>query len=528
MKQNLPVSGKELNYRDSAIIISKTDAKGRITECNQDFLDISGFSEEELMGKAHNIVRHPDMPPAAFADLWKTVKKGKLWNGIVKNRCKSGDHYWVEANVTPIERNGEITGYVSVRTKPSRQQIEAADRLYADMRAGHMHRTASFWSKLASISVRSKLLLSMALFCLVPVAVGVAGYSGYIAAAANVLLAAALFPWLLGTIVRPLSELQKTMMKTQGDGDLSRRSPVYGDDEIGQAAKAFNALILTLRGIAREVQNGVHQLSTASVDLTRVAEGVKLNVDRQNDAASSSAAAVEEMTATIGSVAETTGKVRHDAEVSLEQTHRGKEGIGKVVVEVRQVEDLVKNLALSVNGFVDNMRKITHMTKQVRDIADQTNLLALNAAIEAARAGEQGRGFAVVADEVRKLAEKSASSASEIDAITHSIGQQSSEVQAAVAGGVDQLEAMHGSLQSFAELIAASSESVTRAAEGVGIIATATDEQRTASAILARDVENIAQMAEASASAMNQAFESARALEHMGHNLEQAIGRFKT
>jgi aerotaxis receptor len=528
MKLNLPVTNHELEYRKNAIIISKTDRKGVITDANDDFVEISGFTREELLGKSHNIVRHPDMPPEAFADLWKKVKQGKLWNGIVKNRCKSGDHYWVEANVTPIERNGEIVGYVSVRTKPSRQQVEAAERLYADMRAGHNHRTAKLWEKLTHLSVRAKLTLAMTLFCAVPLAVGAFGHSGYWAALANLALAGIMLPWLSATIVRPLSELRETMMATQGDGDLSRRAPVHSDDEVGQAAKSFNALILTLRGITREVRDGMQRLAAASRDLTRVAEDVKRNVDQQNDAASSSAAAVEEMTATISSVADTTGKVRHDAEVSLEQTHRGKEGISNVVGEVRQVEDMIKSMAHSVNGFVDSMRKITQITKQVRDIADQTNLLALNAAIEAARAGEQGRGFAVVADEVRKLAEKSASSASEIDAITQSIEKQSSDVQSSVSGGLDQLGEMHASLESFAELIAASSDSVSRAAEGISSIAVATDQQRTASSILARDVESIARMAEASASAVDQAFMSARALEAMGQNLEQTIGRFKS
>jgi PAS domain S-box-containing protein len=138
MKINMPVSQKEIELSDSSSIVSKTDLKGRITYINRDFIEISGFLESELIGQSHNIVRHPDMPPEAFKDLWAKVKAGKPWNGMVKNRCKNGDHYWVEANVAPIREKGQVTGYMSVRSKPSRQQVDAADALYAQMRAGNM------------------------------------------------------------------------------------------------------------------------------------------------------------------------------------------------------------------------------------------------------------------------------------------------------------------------------------------------------------------------------------------------------
>jgi len=140
-----------------------------ITEVNQDFLEISGYGISELIGKSHNIVRHPDMPPEAFADLWATVKQGKPWNGIVKNRSKSGDHYWVEANVTPIMQGEQISGYVSVRTKPSRQQIEAAERLYTDIKTGNKHRVQAFFTQFGNLKIRFKLALVLASLCVAPI-----------------------------------------------------------------------------------------------------------------------------------------------------------------------------------------------------------------------------------------------------------------------------------------------------------------------------------------------------------------------
>ena len=136
MRINMPVTHREYDYADGQFIVTKTDLKGRITYVNPTFAEISGFTVEELMGASHNVVRHPDMPPMAFADLWRTIKRGKPWRGLVMNRRKNGDHYWVEANVNPLWDNGQMIGYVSLRTKPTRAQITAAEALYRRLREG--------------------------------------------------------------------------------------------------------------------------------------------------------------------------------------------------------------------------------------------------------------------------------------------------------------------------------------------------------------------------------------------------------
>ena len=130
MKLNHPITQTEIQFSESETLVSKTDLKGIITYANQAFIKTSGYSESELIGQAHNLVRHPDMPPEAFADLWANCKAGKPWTGIVKNRCKNGDFYWVIANVAPIFEGQRPVGFMSVRGKPTRQQIEAADNAY--------------------------------------------------------------------------------------------------------------------------------------------------------------------------------------------------------------------------------------------------------------------------------------------------------------------------------------------------------------------------------------------------------------
>jgi len=141
MRNNLPVTHVEIQLDAHTLIVSKTDLKGQITFINKDFIDISGFAEAELIGQPHNIVRHPDMPVEAYSDMWADLKDGRPWTGLVKNRCKNGDHYWVLATATPIREGGQVVGYMSVRRQASRQQVEAAEstyRLFREKKAGSL------------------------------------------------------------------------------------------------------------------------------------------------------------------------------------------------------------------------------------------------------------------------------------------------------------------------------------------------------------------------------------------------------
>jgi methyl-accepting chemotaxis protein/aerotaxis receptor len=136
MRVNEPITDHEIPVPEGEPLVSRTDRDSHIVFANHVFVEISGFTEHELIGSPHNIVRHPDMPAQAFANLWATIKAGRPWNGLVKNRAKNGDFYWVRANVTPVVENGEVTGYISIRSKPTRTQIDSAEQAYAALRAG--------------------------------------------------------------------------------------------------------------------------------------------------------------------------------------------------------------------------------------------------------------------------------------------------------------------------------------------------------------------------------------------------------
>jgi aerotaxis receptor len=178
MKKNLPVTGQEKTVQEGIRLVSRTDTKGIITFANDNFVAQSGFSRDELLGSSHNIVRHPDVPPIVFEDMWDTLKKGLPWRGVVKNRCKDGDHYWVDAHVVPVRKNGETIGYMSVRTAASREDIAKAEALYAEAaRTGQVPRqNGGGWRRF--MTVRNGVALGIVFVALMMIAGGILGITG--------------------------------------------------------------------------------------------------------------------------------------------------------------------------------------------------------------------------------------------------------------------------------------------------------------------------------------------------------------
>lgn len=274
MKINVPVTQKEVELSDSSSIVSKTDLKGHIVYVNRDFIEVSGFVESELIGKSHNIVRHPDMPSEAFKDLWQTVKAGKPWNGMVKNRCKNGDHYWVEANVAPIREKGQVTGYMSVRSTPSRKQVDEAEALYANLRAGQVPKE-SILAKLTQQVNDLPLIFKIGFAVALP-ALAVLGYMTYQESqGANVTLTA------LASISMALSVLSiftlkkcivTPIIKTNAainaiaDGDFKYFIDTRANDELGKMMQALKAMQIRIGfdvNDARQTQEESSKLQTA-------------------------------------------------------------------------------------------------------------------------------------------------------------------------------------------------------------------------------------------------------------------------
>ncbi|NIC42885.1 PAS domain-containing methyl-accepting chemotaxis protein [Aquabacterium sp. A08] len=414
MRTNLPITQNNYDFPADQTLISVTDLKGRITYCNTNFVAVSGYTRDELLGQPHNLVRHPDMPEEAFRDMWHTIQEeGLPWTALVKNRRKNGDHYWVRANATPMRDGERIVGFLSVRTKPTAAEIATYDKLYETMRAEAaagrrkhvLHRGAVVRKGLAGgvarlfrPGLRGQLIWLSVLAAGGPLVAAELGMPGWVTALAA-----------LGTVslsaffaVRSVEAINRVIREANlmAGGDLTQPITVNATGEIGQLQLALAQLNVSVRTVVRDIRHEVRNLLGGANEIAAGNNDLSARTEAQASNLEQTAASMEEINGTIQQTA-----------------HLASEGAGVA----RDTAGVAKRSHAAVLTVADTMKDIAESSRRIGDIiqviegvAFQTNILALNAAVEAARAGEQGRGFAVVASEVRALAQRTTSAAKEI------------------------------------------------------------------------------------------------------------------
>ncbi len=516
MRKNLPVTQNEVEVGASTNILSTTDLKGRITYVNDDFIAISGFSNQELLNEPHNIVRHPDMPPAAFDDLWQHLQRGQSWMGLVKNRCKNGDHYWVDAFATPIRDRGKTVEYQSVRSKARPEDIQRAQEIYRAITAGKMPRL-----KTPGLAVRFSLL---ALAALLPAAVVAAVSSQWLLLAP---LAAGLTILVGGSLVllRPLHQaaaearevFHNPLMQLAYTGDRS---------ELGQILLALKMGRSEVRAVAGRMDDAARQLEHTAEHLSASVLLTRQGVSHQDEQSTQVASAMHELSATAQEVARSTQQAAAAAHSAQEAADNGQRVVSRTIDTITRLAEDVEQSATVLGVLEQDSAAIGKVVDVIRGIAEQTNLLALNAAIEAARAGEQGRGFAVVADEVRTLASRTQESTRDIHAMIERLQSAAHDAVSAMEHGRQSAQASVEQAGEAGTALHAIAEAVQTISDMNTQIASATEEQSQVVEEINQNVATITEVNELTVDGMNNTAQMSDRISNMASNLRLIAGQF--
>ena len=497
MKINLPVTGRNVDIAQDANILSTTDLGSSITYANQDFIDVSGYSREELLGAPHNLLRHPDMPSAAFAHMWQTLKSGRSWMGMVKNRCKNGDHYWVSAYASPVTRDGVAVEYQSVRTRPDARRVMAAERVYARLRTGTRRMRPV-------LEMPLKLSLVTGATCALTWGAGV-GLASYPWAVQVLGLAAVGAVGILGVnlLLRPLRQLSERARQI-ADNPVSQAIYTGRADELGQIEFAMQMLEGQVGAVVGRIGDASQRLSGHAAALVEQLDSSHSSTLGQQSQTDQVATAIHEMAASVAQVANHAQQASKAADQAGSETREGHQRVDESRDAVLRLSQELARATTVIHQLESHSGDISGVLEVIRAIAEQTNLLALNAAIEAARAGEQGRGFAVVADEVRGLAQRTQQSTNEIQRMISTLQGGARDAVMAMEQSSQHVEASVDHAQRAASALDGISQRVNQITAMSVQIATAVEEQSAVSEDINRNIVGIRNAGEATVTAGQQ------------------------
>lgn len=528
MKLNLPVTQREVSYPHGMYVVSQTDLKGVITDANEAFVTLSGFTREELLGKSHNLVRHPDVPPAIFADLWASLKAGMPWRAVVKNRCKNGDHYWVDAQIVPIFKNDQAVGYMSVRREPTRQQIQEAEALYEQVRKSGKFKSVN--RKPISFTTAFFVLAGLILFSQVAnLVLNSTGLSPALENAFGILSVVSILG-LMGLFyarrVRGAAGLTKQIMQMT-QCELAHRYPIYPPDEMGKIANSMQIMQTQWLVSVDHIRDALRDARQSIEMVNQQANTINQHINSQHDRVASVAAATEEFCQAVAEVANSASETARAAGESEKRVAQGQSTVQDGMAAAETVVGAVQKSHSTITELDSAVARIGDITQVIKEIAEQTNLLALNAAIEAARAGESGRGFAVVADEVRKLAERTSGSTLEISKMVSDIQSLAGGVVSSMSQAAQAVESSSGkmreSVDCLGEVAVASQQTVGLAEH----IANASDQQSLAGQEVARNMEVISQLSEENQLLLKKLWQSMEILQAATNHVDDSVDVFR-
>jgi aerotaxis receptor len=516
MQYSSTTTQREHAYAVDEMLVSTSDARGIITHCNEAFARVTGRDAGALIGQSHAIERHPDVPEAVFADLWTTISGGRPWTGTLKNLRADGSHYWAQVHIVPLMRDGAPAGFMSVRTKPTQEQVDHAQALYAALAHqaesgrrrfrlvdGHVQPTGlkgavvRFWRS----GVTARLSLAVAVMLVIGMLPHWLGHAGpghaWTQFAALALGAAIELAWFERRINANIREAERFATEMAACNlTTTLREDRYGP--LGSMPERLRQIQLNLRAVVGDVSRSTDGFTAAAAEITRGSHDLTARTESQASSLQETAATLQLLSSTLR---ESATAVQEVAKQSARTTAVAQQG--GVAIE---------RVSGAMTAITQESQRMRDIVGVIEGIAFQTNILALNAAVEAARAGEQGRGFAVVASEVRTLAQRSAAAAKDIRVLIESSGAQ-------IGDGARQMA-----------LAAATIREAVTAVQRVGVlidgVAQASEQQATGIAQVNQAVAELDTMTQRNAALAEESTASAETMSARAGTLRRSIGVF--